>query len=182
VAERRGAGAEVDGRHLAAADELDLLRGVQALGMDVDRVAVGPVLQVVLREGRPLVGAMRLGANEDDMSVEALLPQRLGRLRAREARAHDQEGRSLGHARLLGPSAGVSSLVSVALRSRPYGPAGGIRSWARSAASVPLVAITRTSSASWPGKSSGSMRTTGSVRSSPTVRHVAPPSALAWTR
>ena len=173
----------VDRRHLAPAQELDLLLGVEALGVDVDRVPLGPALQVVLGERRALVGPVRLGPDEDDAPVEALLAQGLGRLRPRQARPHDHEGRSLGHPAPPRSGGRASTLV----RRRPARPilrrSSGIRSCARTAWSVPLVAITRTStSACVRGSRRGRCGPRGRRGRAPPCASVAPPSSLACTR
>ena len=45
--------------------------------------------QQLLRERRPVVGQVRLGADRDDRAVEALAPQRFDRAQPRERRSHD---------------------------------------------------------------------------------------------
>ncbi len=153
------------------AQELDLLLGVEPLGVDVDRVPLGPVLQVVLGERRALVGPVRLGPDEHHARRRS--PPRAGsRPPSRPPGSPPRSGRSVARPSPASSLQAVeSSRPSCGAPARPYPPsASGIRSCARTAWSVPLVAITRTSISAWPGKSSGSMRTAGSVRSSPTVR------------
>ena len=65
--------------------------GVEALGVDVDPLALELAAQVVLGERRPLVGPLRLGADEHHAPLEAALAQRLGGLGAGEARPGDHE-------------------------------------------------------------------------------------------
>ena len=71
--------------------------GVPVLRMDEDRLPLGPALEVVLGQRRPLVGSVRLVADQGDPPVVALLAQRLGRQGSGEAGADDDEGGVGGH-------------------------------------------------------------------------------------
>jgi hypothetical protein len=73
---------------------------VEARLVDEDGLALGLAPQVVLGERGSLVRPVRLGADEDDPAVEALLPQGGGRLGPREARADDDVGVVVGHVAL----------------------------------------------------------------------------------
>ena len=64
---------------------------VEALLVDEHLVRAVLAAQVALRQGRPLVRPVRLAAEQHDPALEALVAQRLGGLRAREARPHDHE-------------------------------------------------------------------------------------------
>ena len=75
----------------APQQQLDVVRGIEALGMDVDPLALELAAQVVLGERRPLVGSLRLGADQHDATLEAPLTQRLGGLGARQARPRDHD-------------------------------------------------------------------------------------------
>lgn len=83
------------------ASQLDVLVGVEALPVDEDRTRLGLATQVVLGQRWPLVRSLHLLADQDDTAVEAFGAQRLRRLGAGQAGAHDQKrlsaGRGGGH-------------------------------------------------------------------------------------
>ena len=69
----RARAAPCRGRSTVRAEaQLDVVLGVEALVVDVDRLALGLAAQVVLRQRRALVGALGLGADEHQAPVEAL--------------------------------------------------------------------------------------------------------------
>ena len=88
-------GVEAGRRHAGA--QFDVVLGVEARRMDGGRLAVRLAAQVVLRERRALVGPLRLGAQQYEAAVEALLAQGLGGLGAGEAGPDDGERRVWGH-------------------------------------------------------------------------------------
>jgi hypothetical protein len=78
--------------------QLDLVVGVEARLVDEHRLPVGLPTQELLGEGRTLVRALGLGADEHNAAVEAILAQRLRRLGAGHAGADDRERLSInGH-------------------------------------------------------------------------------------
>ena len=79
----------LDGRGGA---QLDRPIRVEGLVVDIDLVEPGLAAQIVLRQRWALVRALRLGADQHDASVEALLAQLGGRRGAGQARADDDEG------------------------------------------------------------------------------------------
>ena len=87
--------------------------GVEALVVHVDLLAPHLAAQVVLRQRRALVGALLLRPHQHNAPLEALLAERLGGLRAGEARADDHvrlvtaHGNSLGKGQELLAGAGV---------------------------------------------------------------------------
>ncbi len=90
----------VEAGHLVARDELDVVLGVPALGVDQELLADGAVGEVVLGEGRPLVGRVGLLADQHDPAVVAAGPQCLGCLGAGEPGSDDHH-RVLAHEGLL---------------------------------------------------------------------------------
>ena len=94
-----------DGRRAASIDcttlevaQLDVVRGVPALVLLQPGGLLALAAQEVLAERRPLVRTVRLGADEDDAPVEALLAEGLGRLAAGHAGADDDERVAAAHA------------------------------------------------------------------------------------
>ena len=71
--------------------QLDGVVGVEALGLDVDRLALGVAAEIVLRQRRALVRTFLLGADQRDAPVEAFLAQCLGGLCAGQSGADDDE-------------------------------------------------------------------------------------------
>jgi len=61
--------------------------GVEGLGVDVDRFALGVAAEIALRQRRALVRTVVLGADQRDAPVEAFITQRLGGLCAGESSA-----------------------------------------------------------------------------------------------
>ena len=86
------AAAEVDLDHLGPAPQVDLDPLVELrVGVHAGDLAALLAAQVLLRQRRALIRAVTLRAEQHDAAVEALLAQRLGRLGARHASAHDHE-------------------------------------------------------------------------------------------
>ena len=88
--DRAGADVERLDRRLGAQLDRVLLVPGRVL-LQVDRVAVGLAAQVVLAQRRALVGALGLGAQQDDAAVESRVAQGLRGLAARHAGADDDE-------------------------------------------------------------------------------------------
>ena len=65
--------------------------GVPRLWVDEDAVAVSFALEVVLGQGRALVGSIRLLTEQSDLSVETFLAQGLRCYGARQAGADNDE-------------------------------------------------------------------------------------------
>ena len=87
----------IDGLDRRRRLELHALLAVPRLGVDVDLVELFVAAQVFLGQRRTDVRPMRLAPEQDDAAVEAVLAQRLGGLRAREAGADDEDGPGVGH-------------------------------------------------------------------------------------
>ena len=77
--------------------QVDVVLGVPALRVHERRVALGLALQVALRQRRALVGAVRLGAEQDQAPVEPLGAQRLHGLGPGQAGPDDGEGAGVAH-------------------------------------------------------------------------------------
>src|SRR5580658_9418811 len=75
--------------------------------------------QVVLGQRRSLIRQVLLVADQDDLAVEALVPQRLRRVRAGEARPNDHVGVVLGHEPLLSAPLGQRYPTSMVLPTPP---------------------------------------------------------------
>jgi len=80
--------------------QVDVVVGVPPFGMDEDGVPASAALQVFLRQGRPFVGPVRLGPEEHDRPLEALLPQRRSGSGAGQAGPDDDVCGVGGHAGL----------------------------------------------------------------------------------
>ena len=72
-------------------DELDVVLGIEAVGMDVRHVEPGLAAQHGLGEGRALVRHGRFLADEDDPPLEARFSGPLRSLRAGHAGTHHDE-------------------------------------------------------------------------------------------
>jgi hypothetical protein len=71
VVERQLARGRIQAHRGPAEAQLDVVLGVEALGVDVDRLAVDFAAQVVLGQRRALVRALILGANQHHALIEA---------------------------------------------------------------------------------------------------------------
>jgi len=80
--------------------QVDVVLGIPVLRMDVYSLPFGLAEQVILGQGRTLVGPFVLLADHDQRAVEALPAQRLRCFRAGEARPDDQVRRVHGHGQL----------------------------------------------------------------------------------
>ena len=85
--------------HGGAQPQVDVVLAVPRLGVHEDGVALVVALQVALRQRWPLVGVVRLVAEQHDPAAEPLGAQRLHGLPAGEAGSHDGDGAGLGHDR-----------------------------------------------------------------------------------
>ena len=81
----------IDIRHGMTEQQLDLLVLVEGLVLDEQILALGLATQVVLAQRRALVGELRLGADQQNPSVEAALAQLDRRFGACEAGANDHK-------------------------------------------------------------------------------------------
>ena len=81
--------------------QVDVVFGVPLRGMDVDLFPLGAAQQVALRQGRSVIRAVILIADEDDLAVETVGAQRLGGLGAGQPGAHDDKCLLCTHVRLL---------------------------------------------------------------------------------
>ena len=95
--EHRSTALAVDADHHCSRAELDPVLGVEARRMHDRLLDVGFSPQIALRQRRPLVGRIVFGAHQDDPSVEAVRPQGLRSLGAREAGADDHTRAEAGH-------------------------------------------------------------------------------------
>jgi hypothetical protein len=97
VLDRHAMRAEVDRRNSVSEAQGDLVLLVPAGRMHEELLALGPALQVVLRQRRPFVRTLLLLAEEQDPPVVTAVSQRLRGLRSGQARSHDDERRRLSH-------------------------------------------------------------------------------------
>ena len=97
VAERHMPAIDVDGGHGRAEDEVDVKLGPPVGVEDADVVRARLAPQVLLGQGRPVVGQIGLVADEDDAPVEALLPQGTRGVGAGKAGTDDDVGRGCSH-------------------------------------------------------------------------------------
>ncbi len=119
VVERELARGRVQTDRGGAEAQVDVVRGVEALVVDVDLLAPGLAAQVLLGQRRPLVRALRFAADQHQAPFEALASQRLGRLGAGEAGADDHECLVTGHGTSSCVSARNSWRVRASSRIRP---------------------------------------------------------------
>ncbi len=90
--------APVDRRHLHPRPEVDVVLGVPALRVDERLLPLGLAHQVVLGQRWPLVRPVLLRAEQHDPAVEAVLAQRLDRLRPGQTGPdHDVRLAALSH-------------------------------------------------------------------------------------
>ena len=84
--------------HRAAAEvQFDVVLRVEVTVVHVRGLPAGLTAQVLLGQRRPLVGALVLGADQQDAPFEAIAAQRLGGLGAGQAGADDDVGLVSGH-------------------------------------------------------------------------------------
>ena len=87
----RPAGRPVDGSHRGARAQVDVVFGVPAGIVHEHRVAIGRSQQQTLGQRRPFIGPFGLLAQQDDIAVEAFVPQRLRGLRPGQPGPDDHE-------------------------------------------------------------------------------------------
>jgi hypothetical protein len=83
---------DVDGADRGGGAELDVVGGVEPVLVHVEAVGVGLAAQVVLGQGRALVGPFGFVAEQQQAAAEALGAQGLGRSGAGQAGAEDHNG------------------------------------------------------------------------------------------
>jgi hypothetical protein len=81
----------VELEHARARQQLDVRRRPPVSRMDEGAVGAVLAAQVLLRRGRAVVGRMRLAADQQDRSVEAVLAQRVGGRRRGDAAADEKD-------------------------------------------------------------------------------------------
>ena len=86
------AAGRIDGADSGRGVQLDVVSGVEARVVKVERVPVGLAAQIRLGQWRAVVGPLCLLAEQDQTAVEALGAQGLGRLGAGQAGPDDGEG------------------------------------------------------------------------------------------
>ena len=93
---RDASGAEIDRRRAHAKPHVERERVVPLLPAEKGLVRLPGALEHLLRERRAVVGAMRLLANERQLTVEASVAQRLGRAQTRKRGANDHDAMQHG--------------------------------------------------------------------------------------